>query len=113
AASVNNDNLLVPLCSVALLVMVGILRGGASSWRVWALGLICGLAALTKLSALGLLPLAGLVLVLAAWPRRAWRSLFANSAIIGGCVVVLAGWWYVRNQVLYGDPLGWRVSYWL
>ncbi|MDP3047123.1 MAG: hypothetical protein Q8O07_06550 [Chloroflexota bacterium] len=48
-------------------------------------------------------------MVVAAWPRRAWRSLFVNSAIIGGCVVVLAGWWYIRNQSLYGDPLGWQV----
>jgi hypothetical protein len=70
------------------------------------LGIVLGLAALTKLTGLGLLPLAGLALLWAAWRRRAFGWLAAHGALAFGLAAILAGWWYVRNQILYGDPTG-------
>ena len=29
--------------------------------------------------------------------------------LVGGLPLLVAGWWYVRATVLYGDPLAWRV----
>ena len=26
--------------------------------------------------------------------------------MVGGCVLIVAGWWYARNVLLYGDPFG-------
>jgi 4-amino-4-deoxy-L-arabinose transferase-like glycosyltransferase len=70
------------------------------------LGLILGLAALTKLSGLVLWPLAGLFLLLANGRRQLWRRTLAELSLVFGVALALSGWWYVRNWQLYGDPTG-------
>ena len=116
SASVNNDNLVILLSSLALLLLVRVIRRGASVWLLLEVGAVIGLACLTKLSALGLLPLACLALALRyiRTPRhnreRPWFLIFARW--IGECALIIvpaslvAGWWYVRNWLFYGDPLG-------
>jgi 4-amino-4-deoxy-L-arabinose transferase-like glycosyltransferase len=88
-------------------------RGAAYSWRslgpALAIGGLLGLALLTKLSALGLVALAGLAVVLAAWRARRWRLLIYNGLAVGLPALAIAGWWYARNWVLYRDPLAWNV----
>ena len=66
SASVNNDNLVIFLSSLVLLLLVRVIRRGASAWLLLGLGGLIGLACLAKLSALGLLPLACLALALRA-----------------------------------------------
>ena len=107
SGSVNNDNLIVPLATLILWLVVRTLRQGwLSNGRAFLLGLLLGLAALTKLSGLALLPLTAAVLVVVAARRRAWSALFRWGALIGVPVLVVAGWWYLRNWQLYGDPTG-------
>jgi hypothetical protein len=122
SGSVNNDNLTILLCSFTLLILVRLIRTGRHSeqmvndqlgFGVWALlGLIIGLGALSKASALGLLPLTALALALSAWRVRAESALRRIAWFFGSFVTVLAvsfavaGWWYLRNWLLYRDPLG-------
>jgi hypothetical protein len=76
------------------------------------LGLVIGLGALSKASALGLLPLTALGLAFSAWQGRAESVLRRLARFFGSFVTVLvvsfavAGWWYLRNWLLYRDPLG-------
>ena len=72
SASVNNDNLVILLSSVTLLMLVRIIQRGASRRFLVLLGVVIGLACLTKLSALGLVPMAGLALLLRTFfvPQR-------------------------------------------
>jgi 4-amino-4-deoxy-L-arabinose transferase-like glycosyltransferase len=129
SGSVNNDNLTILFCSLTLLMLVRLLHSGGlsgqtpndqiskSHWSLvighWSLlGLVIGLGALSKASALGLLPLTALGLALSAWQRRAESALRRIAWLFGSFVTVLAvsfavaGWWYLRNWVLYRDPLG-------
>ena len=119
SGSVNNDNLLIALSTAALWLLVrslrrqdarprgvGLQRGELASYAL--LGALIGLAALTKVSALGLLPLAALVLGWVAWRRRNWQLFFWGGAAVLGAATLIAGWWYWRNWRLYGDPLGWN-----
>ena len=107
SGSVNNDNLIVPLATLILWLVVRTLRQGwLSNGRAVLLGLLLGLAALTKLSGLALLPLTAAVLVVVAARRRAWGALFRWGALIAVPVIAVAGWWYLRNWQLYGDPTG-------
>jgi 4-amino-4-deoxy-L-arabinose transferase-like glycosyltransferase len=91
--------------------------------RVIALGLVVGLALITKQSALLLLPVALLALVDLrqwhkpqglSWPRYVltWspghRAVLMHWAILLALITGIAGWWYLRNWQLYGDPLGLR-----
>ncbi len=111
SGSVNNDNLVVPLCALALLVMMRQSREAQGDGRHltlgWlALGAVIGLAALTKLSGMLLLLPAALTGVYVAWQRRSLRHLFAAGPAIGLPVLALTGWWLWRNWQLYGDPTG-------
>ena len=66
------------------------------------LGAIVAAGVLTKLTDWALVVAIPLWLLLVPRARRAWRAVFA----FGGSLAVLSGWWFVRNMVLYGDPLG-------
>lgn len=115
SASVNNDNLVWLLASLSLLLCVHLVQGpsrlikfeiGDHWWQAPALGLLLGLAALTKISGLILLPIGGLALALQAGRTRQWRRFLLSSSVIAVVVLGVAGWWYVRNLTLYGELLG-------
>ncbi len=109
SGAVNND-IPAALCGVAvLLVCVRMLRQGPALRTDVTLGVLAGLALLTKFHLAALLGLIGLAYLLAAWPRRAWRALLRGLAIVAAGSALLAGWWFWRNAVLYGDPTGMRM----
>ena len=111
SGAVNNDNLVVPLCSLALLMMVRIANSKSqiSNLRWALLGLVVGLAILTKESAIGLLALAALTIAYVAYRQRSMRTFLEGGLIVVGLAAIISGWWFVRNWKLYGDPLGLNV----
>lgn len=107
---VNNDATAACLCTLALWLAVRLMREAGFLWRTpVSLGVVLGLALLSKVSALALLPLVGLALGLAWWRDRDGRALLKRGVVVFGLAAAVAGWWYVRNWVLYGDPLAWGV----
>ncbi|NLS75752.1 MAG: DUF2142 domain-containing protein [Chloroflexi bacterium] len=106
SSSVNNDNLATALSSLALWLLLRLTKGVDRLRDLAWLGVTLGLAALAKSSALGLLALAGPALAYAAYRRRSWAALIRGGAVVYGLVVLIAGWWFVRNWRLYGDPSG-------
>jgi hypothetical protein len=115
AASVNNDNLATPVVTWAVYLCVVITQEGwgdthnHSLLRALILGVLIGLSALSKLTGLLLVPLAALAVILnltsASRNPNAWREI-RNLLIMIGVTLVSAGWWYIRNWQLYGDPTG-------
>lgn len=106
AASVNNDNLVTALNSVAIWQMLLMLRDGFDTRRSLLLGVLVALASLSKLSGLTLLPVLGLAALWVVYRSRDWRGFFTFCALVGGVWTALAGWWYVRNLALYGELFG-------
>ena len=118
-ASVNNDNLLMPISSGALLLMMHLMQPGTrhTSVKAAGLGVLLGLAALTKISGLVLWPIAGLALLIGHLRRSQPPSanLLRSSQlpftiyqllVAFSIAVLIAGWWYWRNDQLYGEWLG-------
>ncbi len=105
SAAVNNDILLTALCSWALLFCVLIVTRGPSLRLYLALGVAVGLAGVTKLTGLGLLPVVLVLLVMVAW-RHSLKRAVMGGLIVAGLVLLLAGWWYLRNWLLYQDVTG-------
>jgi hypothetical protein len=90
SCSVQNDTLSLLLAAGALLVAVDVTTGAGAV----GVGVLVGLALLTKLT---------------VWPVAvvvAARLLYRRSGLAvayGAAALATAGWWFVRNQHLYGD----------
>jgi len=102
--AVNNDGAVTAASSIVLLLVVRLMKAEPNWKRYLGLGLVLGLAALTKLSGLGLVAVALAGLLMVAMKRRSPRVLIEGGAIILLSVLLIAGWWYLRNWSLYGDP---------
>jgi hypothetical protein len=80
-------------------------RRGFTPWRWLAVGSAFGLGILLQTSALTLAVAIGVAGLYDLWRRRARLGrVFGEAAIgVGLPVAVLDGWWFWRNQQLYGD----------
>jgi hypothetical protein len=105
SAAVNNDVLLTALCSLAVLFSVLIAGRGPSTRRYLALGIAVGLASETKLTGVGLLAVVLALLLLVA-RRHSAKEAIRGGLMVVGLVLLLAGWWYMRNWLLYQDLTG-------
>jgi 4-amino-4-deoxy-L-arabinose transferase-like glycosyltransferase len=111
-AGVNNDGLAELMVGVVLWMSLNYVRGLASGRRfLIALGVVVGLALLTKTTAYVVIP----VVVLAIWLRERREEQarpLITAATKAGLVLLVAGLlvapWLIRNVMVYGltDPLG-------
>lgn len=130
SGAVNNDNLAIPLASLAVLMMIRAVakRRRFTFWLL--LGVVIGLALLTKEGTFALVPLAWGTSFMIQWRQanatdaglakqsdagtslRRFAGAFIRSLPPFTAVLIpallVAGWWYVRNERLYGDWLGWN-----
>lgn len=115
--SVYNDNLAVLFSVLALGLTMRILRQGWSAGLLLALGLACGLGALSRATFLVTLVAVTAGLGLAGWRHARGGSgrrlaVAAESAALPiGSALVLAGWFYRRNIELTGTWTGARPDY--
>jgi hypothetical protein len=103
-SAISNDVLLIMLATLALWLGLRVQRDGPSRQLALALGITLGLALLTKFSALVVAAVVSLPLVI---NRRGWRDI----PLVALPVLTIAGWWYVRNAWVYGDPTGLEAMY--
>ena len=113
SASVNNDNLVIPLANLALLMLLRLSRWADANpppreetVQYVALGTVLGLAALTKTSSLALTLLTAVVVTVRAVRRKSWAEFFRGGLATLLPVLAVSGWWFVRNLRLYGDLTG-------
>jgi len=106
SSAVSNDSLVIFFSTVALWLLIRLLASQKPTRLVIPLGIILGLAALSKLSGLALLSLTVIVLGLIWWRRRSWNEVFKIGGVICLFWIAVAGWWYARNWILYHDLTG-------
>ncbi len=111
SALVSNDTMLAALSALVLLFLVRLLTGKTNpDYRSAALlGALLGLALLVKTTAFGLIPFSLLTFGVIAWRRGNGRLAALGTMLMLAVITLLAGWWFVRNQALYGDPLAYRL----
>ena len=109
-ASLNNDVLLVLLGAAVAAPLLAVGRGDASRRTALVVGVLLGLALLTKALAVGLLVWAAGAYALALLgPARQQRTTVVGSALLAAAVALaVGGWWWVVNLVRYGtvQPAG-------
>ena len=104
SSAVNNDVLAWLFGALALRLALAISRKGAwaASLKAHAvLGVVIGLGLLTKLTLVTAAPL-----LLAGIGRAPWRRWLAAVAAAGAATALVAGPWFLRNALRYGDALG-------
>lgn len=110
SAACSNDSMVIATSTATVYWLVRLMAQAptrAIRWHEWVvLGLLVGLAALSKLQGLGLLPLVGIANLLIARQRRDWRIPFQALLSVALPAFLVAGWWYWRNYTLYGDWFG-------
>lgn len=112
-ATLNNDNLFVVLASVVMALLAGVARGDRSRRTLVLVGLMTGLALLTKGFGIVLLPVVIVAYGIGSFPsrspigrsarrgRHAWRAGRESLAALAVASVV-AGWWYGAKLVATG-----------
>lgn len=110
AATVHPDGAVAALGSLALWRAAAFLK--TPTYRNMAVvGGLLGAMTLTKANGFLFVPLIPLLAVLGRWPLTQHRlsvkqiGLFLSVGAAG--YLILAGPWLLRNQLLYGDPVGW------
>ena len=110
SASCSNDSMVIAASAAVLFWLARLLvQADNQPIRLWewvVLGLLLGVAALSKLQGLGLWLLAAGVGLSLAWRRRDLRLPLQALLPVALPALAVAGWWYWRNFTLYGDWFG-------
>jgi hypothetical protein len=113
-ARVGNDSLVNCLGMASFYAWFrGLRQPKYDPWMLRAGGLV-GLAVLSKLTALVLLPALALVVLFRAFQGqrslKEWRISVRRGLRLAagatGSLLLVCGWWFVRNMIAYGEPTG-------
>jgi len=104
AAVVSNEMLLSFLVTLSICYFISNRWEKSNTKKAVVLGLFGGLAVLTKYSGLVLVA-AVLLVLLASFLKSKKRALVINAGVFLLVVGVIAGWFYLRQFVLFGNPL--------
>ncbi|MFN2199935.1 MAG: ArnT family glycosyltransferase [Caldilineaceae bacterium] len=107
SSSVNPDNLLAMAIAGMLWQIVRTLPRPDSLLDWLYVGIWIAVGTLTKVNGLLFAVIAASMLGICAWRSRSWSLLLRGGIALLIPIATLTGWWFVRNQILYGDPTGW------
>ncbi len=109
----SNDSAAAAIATTALWLGARIVNRGSTPRRTLYAGVIGGLAMLTKTSTLLVAPMLSVCLLFGTLRHRKerasrapWHRVPAHLAAQLTITAAIGGWWYLRNAILYGDPLG-------
>lgn len=104
ASSVNNDTAAAFFGAWAIVEAVRVAQGQATRWTALRFALALGLGLMSKASVGAL---TGLALVAWLVPlRQNWRGVLRDALIVLAVLVIVTGWWFVRNYLASGDLMG-------
>ena len=108
AGAINNDVIAALSGSAVMLACVRLLgdEKGLSRRHGVVLGALFGLALMSKFNLAAMALLIETAVTFVAWRRRQWRLWLEVNLLIAGVSLLVAGWWFIRNQMLYGEPTG-------
>jgi 4-amino-4-deoxy-L-arabinose transferase-like glycosyltransferase len=110
SGAVNNDSLVTTLSCLSVYTCIRLIKRGPSIVGSLVLGLLLGLAQLSKLNSLTLWPLGLLTVVLTHVKyRRSPKDTIESALMIFLPAIAIGGWWFARNWFLYRNLTGLNV----
>jgi 4-amino-4-deoxy-L-arabinose transferase-like glycosyltransferase len=103
----NTDSGMIAFAALTTWATLRLLRLGATPGRLFVIGVLLALAALSKVTGLLIAPGVGLAVLLDGYKRRLsiWRIII-NGLLIGIPLLMLFAPWVVYGVTTYGDPIG-------
>ncbi len=110
SAAINNDVIAALAGASITLAAVRLLRDEQGLRRRWGIifGLLFGLALLSKFNLIAIIITIELALTWVAWRKKQWAAWLQANLLLLFFTLLVAGWWFVRNQMLYGEPTGFQ-----
>jgi hypothetical protein len=109
-ARLGNDSLVLLLLSLAWAMTRRAIGARGKTLHFALLGAICGLGLLTKATVLPFVAVLGLFMTWRAWRTRgdvaALRASVSRLLVFCLVTAAIAGWWYAKNLIDYGDIVG-------
>lgn len=102
--SITNDALAEMVAVLLLLVVVRITRDGLDGKYSLLLGVVLGVALLTKMTLYGLVGLGLLAAATAPWGRGENAPRIQRVLTVVVIALAVSGWWFGRNGMVYGWP---------
>lgn len=108
AGAINNDIIAAFSGAAITLGCVRLLRDEGGLSRRWGLilGALLGLALLSKFNLLAMALTLETAVTWVAWRKKQWRQWWETNIALALAATAVAGWWFVRNLLLYGEPTG-------
>jgi 4-amino-4-deoxy-L-arabinose transferase-like glycosyltransferase len=118
SAHASNDSMVNLTATAAFYVWIRGLRDPEFDRQLLGAGVMLGLALLSKLTAVALIPGLALVILFRMFQVRPsilglGNWLKRSAGMIAGATqgpLLVCGWWFVRNAVIYGEPTGTAVE---
>ena len=110
AGAINNDIIAAMAGAAVTFACITLLLDPEGLHWKWGLilGAVFGLALLSKFNLIATIILVEGAICWVAWRKKQWREWLAVNLLLVIAAVLIAGWWFVRNQVLYGEPTGFQ-----
>jgi len=106
SAAAMNDNLLILAATLILWQTLRALQQPDQATRWVGLGVLLAIATLSKINGVLFVSVVGIATLFSLVQHRSARLWVMHMVWVGVPLVILAGWWFVRNAVLYGELLG-------
>lgn len=107
SSSINDDNLVTLMSALCIYLCARALTGDHSLRNALLIGLSAGAGVLSKQNGFALFGYIALTVLIGLWQRQwTWRFAVRWTLIALSAALLLSGWWFVRNLMLYGDLLG-------
>lgn len=110
AGAINNDVIAALGGAAVTLASVRLLRDQDGLRLRWGiiLGVLYGLALMSKFNLAAIAITIELAVTWVAWRKGQWRRWLQVNLLIALFTLLVSGWWFLRNQVLYGEPTGFQ-----
>ena len=110
SGAINNDVIAALTGTAVILACVQLIHDENGLSRRWGvkLGLLFGLALLSKFNLTAVAALIALTATIVAYQKKQWRQWLEVGLLTIFCAALLSGWWFIRNQILYGEPTGFQ-----
>jgi hypothetical protein len=110
SGAINNDVIAALAGAAITLAAVRLLRDGQGLRLRWGIimGILFGLALLSKSNLAAIIVTIELALTWVAWRNKQWRHWLQANLLLALFTLLVAGWWFLRNQILYGEPTGFQ-----